>query len=149
MDDLISILVVLVLLAVGFFSGVYVEKKHYESIKQRERETLHVSAVTFGGKQTLPEARDAQMFVGSVVISTDYFKTFVLALRNLVGGRVIVYESLLDRGRREAILRMKEEAIAWGATQVLNVRFETSTIGGNSNNGPVSIEVIAYGTGIR
>jgi uncharacterized protein YbjQ (UPF0145 family) len=149
MDDLISIFVVLVLLAVGFFSGVYVEKKHYESIKQRERQTLHVPVVTFGAKQALPEAREAQMFVGSVVISSDYFKTFVLALRNLVGGRVIVYESLLDRGRREAILRMKEEAIAWGATQVLNVRFETSTIGGNSNSGPVSIEVIAYGTGIR
>jgi len=149
MDDLISIFVVLVLLAVGFFSGVYVEKKHYENIKKRERETLHVPVVTFGAKQPLPEARDAQMFVGSVVISSDYFKTFVLALRNLVGGRVVVYESLLDRGRREAILRMKEEAIAWGATQVLNVRFETSTIGGNSNQGPVSIEVIAYGTGIR
>ena len=149
MDDLISIFVVLVLLAVGFFSGVYVEKKHYENIKTRERETLHVPVVTFGAKQALPEAREAQMFVGSVVISSDYFKTFVLALRNLVGGRVVVYESLLDRGRREAILRMKEEAIAWGATQVLNVRFETSTIGGNSNRGPVSIEVIAYGTGIR
>ncbi len=149
MEDFISIFVVLVLLAVGFFSGVYVEKKHYESIKKRERETLQVPVVTFGAKKALPEAREAQMFVGSVVISTDYFKTFVLALRNLVGGRVVVYESLLDRGRREAILRMKEEAIAWGATQVLNVRFETSTIGGNANKGVVSIEVIAYGTAIR
>lgn len=149
MEDLLPIFVGLMLLTVGFFSGVYVEKKHYENIKQRERQTLHVPAVTFGAKQSLPEARDAQMFVGSVVISSDYFKAFVLTLRNLVGGRVVAYESLLDRGRREAILRMKEEAIAWGATQVLNVRFETSTIGGNANKGVVSIEVIAYGTGIR
>ena len=149
MEDLIPIITALILLAVGFFSGVYVEKKHYESIKERERQTLHVPVVTFGAKQALPEAGEAQMFVGSVVISSDYFKTFVLALRNLVGGRVVVYESLLDRGRREAILRMKEEAIAWGATQVLNLRLETSTIGGNSNKGTVSIEVIAYGTGVR
>ncbi len=149
MQDFMSIFVVLSLLAIGFFSGAYVEKKHYESIKKRERQTLHVPAVTFGAKQAFPEAGDAQMFVGSVVISSDYFKTFVLALRNLIGGRVVAYESLLDRGRREAILRMKEQAIAWGATQVLNVRLESSTIGGNSNKSTVSIEVIAYGTGIR
>lgn len=149
MEELLPILISLALLALGFFSGVYVEKKHYESIKKRERQTLHVPVVTFGAKQALPEAQDSQMFVGSVVISSDYFKTFVLGLRNLIGGRVVVYESLLDRGRREAILRMKEEAIAWGATQVLNLRLETSTIGGNSNKGTVSIEVIAYGTGIR
>ena len=148
-ENFLPIIVALILLTVGFFSGVYVEKKHYESIKKRERQTLHVPVVTFGAKQALPEAIDAQMFVGSVVISSDYFKTFVLALRNLVGGRVVVYESLLDRGRREAILRMKEEAIAWGATQVLNLRLETATIGGNSNKGTVSIEVIAYGTGVR
>lgn len=146
---ILNVVVVLGLLATGFFSGIYIEKKHYESIKKRERQTLHVPVVTFGAKQAFPEAGDAQMFVGSVVISSDYFKTFVLALRNLVGGRVVAYESLLDRGRREAILRMKEEAIAWGATEVLNLRLESSTIGGNSNKGIVSIEVIAYGTGIR
>ncbi|NER32314.1 MAG: YbjQ family protein, partial [Symploca sp. SIO1C4] len=42
-------------------------------------------------------------------------------------------------------LRMKEQAMAWGATQVVNVRMETTNIGTNSNG----IEVIAYGTGIR
>ena len=69
----------------------------------------------------------------------------------LWAGRIVVYESLLDRGRREALLRMKEQATAWGATQVINVRLETSNIGrsasGNSNM--VAIEVMAYGTGIR
>jgi uncharacterized protein YbjQ (UPF0145 family) len=49
------------------------------------------------------------------------------------------------------MLRMKEQGIAWGATQILNVRLETATIGGRSgnNNGLGSIEVIAYGTGVR
>ena len=63
---------------------------------------------------------------------------------------MVAYESLLDRGRREAILRMKEQAIAWGATQVINVRLETSSIGKQTGGkGLVSIEVIAYGTGIK
>ena len=72
-----------------------------------------------------------------------------MALRNILGGRVVAYESLLDRGRREALLRVKEQAIAWGATEILNVRYETSTIGGNNQKGIAAIEVIAYGTAIR
>ena len=56
-----------------------------------------------------------------------------------------MYESLLERGRREALLRMKEDAIAWGAVQILNVHLETSS----ANAGTVALEVIAYGTAIR
>ncbi len=45
---------------------------------------------------------------------------------------------------------MKEGAIAWGATKVVNVRLETARIGNqNGGNGLAAIEVIAYGTGIR
>lgn len=149
--DFLEILLLLVLLILGYLSGSYVEKRHYKSIRQREHQTLHVPLVTFGAKQSLPEAQEAQLFVGSVVISIDYFKRISAMLRSLVGGRIVVYETLLDRGRREALLRMKEQAMAWGATQVLNVRLETTTIGGRSGNnrGLGSVEVIAYGTGIR
>ena len=141
----------LMLFILGYLAGSFLEKRHYKSIRQREQETLYMPVITFGAKQPLPDLQNAQLFVGSIVVSVDYFKRISAALRNLVGGRVIVYESLLDRGRREAMLRLKEQAIAWGATQVFNVRFETSTIGGRSgnNNGLGSIEVIAYGTGVR
>ena len=151
MDALLQILIFLVLLILGYLMGSYFEKRHYKSIRQREQQTRHIPLVTFGAKQHLPETDDAQLFVGSVVVSIDYFKRISAALRNLVGGRITVYESLLDRGRREAMLRMKEQGIAWGATQILNVRLETATIGGRSgnNNGLGSIEVIAYGTGVR
>ncbi len=138
------------LLALGYFAGTYVEKQHYKSIKKRERQTLYLPTINFGAKQEIPEANDAALFVGNVVVAADYFKIFVAGLINLFGGRVIVYESLLDRGRREALLRMKEQAIAWGASKVLNVRLETSNIGNQAgNNGLVAIEIIAYGTGIR
>ncbi|MBE9076118.1 heavy metal-binding domain-containing protein [Romeria aff. gracilis LEGE 07310] len=143
-------IIFIALLAIGFFAGSYAEQKHYLEIKQRERKSLHVPLMNFGAKQELPYAHEAQMFVGSVVIANDYFKTFAATLHNLVGGRVVVYESLLDRGRREAVLRMKEEAIAWGASQVVNVRFETSNIGGQeTTRTPAMVEVIVYGTGIR
>ena len=44
---------------------------------------------------------------GSAVISIDYFKRMLAALRNIVGGEVKSYETLVDRARREATLRMK------------------------------------------
>ena len=144
-----DILVFLTLLGVGYFIGNRRERKHYEDIKRREKSTLHVPVMSWGAKQELPYAHDAEMFVGSVVVANDYFKTISASLRNLVGGRVTVYETLIDRGRREAMLRMKESAIEWGASQVLNVRFETANIAGQSRGGMGAVEIMAYGTGIR
>ncbi|MEO0431420.1 MAG: heavy metal-binding domain-containing protein [Cyanobacteria bacterium J06656_5] len=144
-----DILVFLILLGVGYFIGNRRERKHYEDIKRREKSTLHVPIMSWGAKQDLPYAHEAEMFVGSVVVANDYFKTISAALRNLVGGRVTVYETLIDRGRREAMLRMKESAIEWGASQVLNVRFETSNISGQNQAGSGAVEIMAYGTGIR
>ena len=150
MAFLIQLIVFLGLLATGYFVGVYFEKKHYTDIRHREKRTLDVPMVNFGAKTPIPHAHEAALFTGSVVISSDYFKSFTATLVNIIGGRIVVYESLLDRGRREALLRMKEEAIAWGATQVINVRLETSNISqSNTNNSMVAIEVMAYGTGIR
>lgn len=145
-----EIIVFLILLSTGYFVGNSLEKRHFQDLKKRERQILHLPVVTYGAKQKLPAAHEAALFLGSVVVSADYFKMFASSLRNIVGGRMVAYESLLDRGRREAILRMKEQAIAWGATQVVNVRLETSSIGKQTGGkGLVSIEVIAYGTGIR
>jgi uncharacterized protein YbjQ (UPF0145 family) len=81
-----------------------------------------------------------------VVISVDYFKTIAAALRNVFGGRVGAYESLLDRARREATIRMQEEAKKVGAQAVLNVKYETSRIGQQAGKSIGSVEVLAYGT---
>ena len=65
---------------------------------------------------------NAELVTGSVVISVDYFKRFVSFLRDIFGGRVGAYESLIDRARREAILRMKENAK--GADIILNLKLK-------------------------
>jgi uncharacterized protein YbjQ (UPF0145 family) len=97
----------------------------------------------------LPQAHQAQLFVGSVVVSSDFFKTFIAGIMNLLGGRITVYESLLERGRREALLRMEESAQAWGADRVVNIRIQTAELSGNSGKGVVALEVMVYGTGVR
>jgi uncharacterized protein YbjQ (UPF0145 family) len=137
------------LLGIGYFFGTRTEKQHFRELRQREQAVRGLGISATGAKAAGVEADQGQLFVGSVVIASDFFKTFVAGLINLVGGRITLYERLLERGRREAILRMEESALAWGAEQVINVRIQTAELSGNSGKGTVAVEVIAYGTGIR
>jgi uncharacterized protein YbjQ (UPF0145 family) len=61
------------------------------------------------------------------------------------------YSPLLDRARREALLRMKAQAAALSADMIINVRLETSSIGVGETNrkGLSSVEMLAYGTAVR
>ena len=88
---------------------------------------------------------------GSVVVSVDYFKRFLAGLRQLIGGRVKSYESILDRARREAVLRLKADAIARGYNAVVNVRLETTRMANarRGGEGIAGLEVLAYGTGLK
>ena len=70
-------------------------------------------------------------------------------LRNFFGGRVSAYETLVDRARREATLRMKQQADAWGADTICNVRIETSSISKGAKGRVGAVEVYAYGTALR
>jgi len=147
MELLIQLIVFVGLMTLGYVAGSIAEKRHYESIEKREREFLHLPAVTmkdvaFGESQVVR----SELVCGSVVISVDYFKRFLASLRNIVGGQVRSYESLLDRGRREAGLRMKGQAPK--ANIIVNVRLETASIAKNPQKGVTAVEVVAYGTAI-
>ena len=52
-------------------------------------------------------------------------------------------ETLLERGRREALLRMRDEAGLHGADLVMNIRLVTSIVMKGA------VEVIAYGTAVK
>jgi len=144
-----DLLLILGLIALGYFSGTWVEKRHYRSIIQRETELLPLPAVTFKTMDYAPETiAGSRMVTGSAVISIDYFKRFLASLRNIFGGTVKSYESLLDRARREALLRMKAEAR--DADIILNVRIETASIGRTAHRRSVGcLEAVAYGTAVR
>lgn len=141
-----DLIVLSIFLAVGYFFGRFYEKRHYKSIIKREAEFSNIPAIA---SRIVPASNppDASMLVtGSVVISVDYFKRFLASLRSLIGGRVVSYESLIDRARREAILRMKEQAQTLGADKIFNIKLETSSISKNAKGKIGSIEVLAYGT---
>ena len=56
------------------------------------------------------DASGAQLVSGSVVISSDYFKTFVAGFRAFFGGRFRGYETLLERARRDALWKSFHDA---------------------------------------
>jgi uncharacterized protein YbjQ (UPF0145 family) len=143
-----DLIIILVLLLFGYLFGQHAEKRHFRSILKREEQFR--SLLTFAKRFPFSdqENQNAQLVGGNVVISVDYFKRFVAALRNLVGGRVTNYESLLERARREALLRMKEDAKKRGLNTIVNVKLETASITKGSKNQVGAVEVYAYGTGL-
>ena len=148
MESLIQLIIFLVLLSLGYVFGRRAEHKHYQSIFAREDELRNI--IVTADKIPPPEyiRHNTSLVCGSVVISVDYFKTVTAALRNLVGGNIRAYETLLDRARREAILRMQQEAKLKNADAIINMKFETSRISGDAGKGLGSIEVLAYGTAL-
>lgn len=148
MEALIQLGIFLLLLLLGYLFGRRAEKKHYKSIFQREDELRHIVVINERFPPPDMLKLNTDMVCGSVVISVDYFKTVAAGLRGLVGGRISVYESLLDRARREAILRMQQQANTLGARMIVNMKFETSRVSGNAGRGIGSVEVLAYGTAL-
>ncbi len=141
-----NLVLFLLLLVLGYSFGRYAEQRHYRSIIRREKEYSDVVLTTVRRPAPGVELTGSELVAGSVVISVDYFKRFLAGLRNLIGGRMTSYETLLDRGRREAILRMKQQAKARGANMVFNVKMETASISKDGGSALGSVEILAYGT---
>ncbi|MGH1428799.1 MAG: YbjQ family protein [Arenicella sp.] len=150
---MIDLIILMILLCVGYLVGTYREKTHYKSILKREKKLKNI--LLFDTK-TVPaelhattEIIGGELVQGHVVVSVDYFKRFVAGLRKLFGGRLRSYESLLDRARREAVLRMKTQARRQGSNMIFNVKFETASISKGAGNRIGSVEVYVYGSAVR
>jgi uncharacterized protein YbjQ (UPF0145 family) len=133
---------------VGLVVGRIIERRHYASIRRREQQAadILVFAVRFPPPSLVAPAMS--LVSGSAVIADDYFKSLVASLHNLFGGRMRSYESLLDRARREAVLRMKAQARRAGAGMIVNVKMQTFAVPGRRPGSTRAVEVLAYGTAL-
>jgi uncharacterized protein YbjQ (UPF0145 family) len=138
-----------VLAVMGFVVGGFLERSHFKSIREREQQFLNFPAVPTSALEPSLAVLDAQLVTASVVVSLDYFKRILASFRNVFGGRVRSYESLLDRAKREAILRMKEQFP--DSHIIVNMRINTSRIGSThgGNKGLGAVEVLASGTVVK
>ena len=132
--------VVLFLLAGG--AGRVQERRHERSLVRREQELAHVIVVDVP-RSPGPASR-GELVIGHVVLGCDYGKQILARVRDIFGGEVRSFRRVLDRGRREALLRMQQQADQLGSDLVVNVRFTTAMLGSRL----LAAEVICYGTAV-
>ena len=145
----LQFIIPLSLVGVCFLIGKGIELHHFKKLAQREQE---LSGIIVTNLKTVPlQYANAHpiLVMGSAVIATDYFKVFAAGLRTLFGGEMKSYVTLMERARREAMVRLLEQAAEQGASAVWNIRYETSTTHGQQRKKPGGVEVLAYGTALR
>jgi uncharacterized protein YbjQ (UPF0145 family) len=129
----------------GWLLAGWFERRHIRSMSIREIPLQHISINNF--KDHPPcEPEGCTLLIGSVVVAHDYFRTLIIIIRRLIGGNIKPYERLVERGRREALIRLKEEADLRGIDKLINIRFGTTSVSGRFLH---AVEMVAYGTGIR
>lgn len=80
---------------------------------------------------------------GLTTQSKNVFSNIGAGLKNVVGGEIKAYTSMLHDSREKAIERLREEAQNKGADAVVMMRFDSGAIGGDMQS------VAAYGTAVK
>lgn len=138
----------LVMLFIGWFFGRMAERKHLARLDIDEAALAHIQTSNI---KTVPSGflPGGVLVSGNVVVAVDFFKVFIAGWKTLFGGHLRSYESLLDRARREALVRLLKQANDLGADAVYNVRYEFSSIGNQPSNTGGGVELLAYGTALK
>jgi uncharacterized protein YbjQ (UPF0145 family) len=146
---LFQFLPVLVLLILGYTIGSLAERRHLKRLTMREKRLKHIMVTDVRSLPSGCAPQPCGLVDGEVVIASDYFKTFAANLKKMIGGELRTYETLMERARREALLRVKEAAERIGANHIVNVRFATSNIGASGRRKMAAmVEMYAYGTAV-
>ena len=143
MESLIfQIVIFLILFTIGWGFGRHIERKHLEELVQQEKMLAYITMDT----NKFAQSSELGMLISSnVVISHDYFKYVIATIQNFFGGRLTSYESITERARREAIVRLKLKAQAMNAQHIMGVRLSTTELGMQGG----MVEVFAYATAVK
>ncbi|MFH7408054.1 YbjQ family protein [Acinetobacter variabilis] len=143
MDGLIiQIVIFAILFSVGFGFGRFNERKHLQYLDEQEQRLAYIRV---NNSRFIESTLPGHMISSNVVISHDYFKYAIANVQNMLGGRLTSYESVVERARREAIVRLKLEAEKIGADQIMGIRLSATELGMQGG----MVEVFAYGTAIQ
>lgn len=129
------------LFVIGWYFGMRAERRHLSRLAHDEQKYRHIS-VSSERFYEPSGVSESMLVIGSVVIAQDYFKVVAARLLSFFGKNLTVYESLLDRARREAVVRAKSQAAASEFHALYGLRFEMTEVGRG-------IEMIAYAVAIR
>ena len=148
--ELLVLLVTPVMLLGAWISGGMLERRHLKSLLLLESGSSGVLAITIEDLPPDWHVESCELVMGNVVISQDYFKRVAASIKSIFGGNIGVLEPLLERARREALIRMKGVAHARGYDTIINARIETASLASSRGNGKgtAGVEILAFGTAI-
>ena len=139
---LVKVIIFAILFLLGLAFGRYNEQKHLKQLAEDEQQLAYI---TVDNQRFAEYEATGQLITSNVVISHDYFKFVIASIHNFFGGRLKSYESILERARREALVRLKKEAAKQGATHIAALRLSSTEMGMEGG----MVEVFAYGTAIK
>ena len=142
--EFLSYVITPVMLLGAWISGRILERRHLTNLLLLESGSQGVLAITIEDLPPDWQVESCELVMGNVVISLDYFKRVAASIKGIFGGNIRVFEPLLERARREALIRMKGVAHARGHDAIINVRMETATLASarGDGKGTVGVEIL-------
>jgi uncharacterized protein YbjQ (UPF0145 family) len=160
-DDLIGVIWIIVSLTFSagpiLFSwlyGNYYQKEKVNQLVMRESAflTQHGRDNIHSISNLIPPKPIANcgLVMANISVGTSWWQTMIGRLHTIFGGNITMFDRVLNYGRREALQRLREQALQQGWDNVINVRLETARIVSSNNSDKGSAyEILAYGTGIK
>ena len=141
----------LFLLILGVVFGSMAERRHYADLMRREAalvDVIQTNSPTF--LEPITAEQPPMLVCAETVIATDYLKRFLASIRNFFGGEVRAFHSLMDRARRESVVKILEQAKAQGYNAICNLRLEPADVGGNVQpQGTAMVCIVGSATAYR
>jgi len=132
------------LLVLGWGVGRIKIRNHRKWLDTQDKFLEDIRLHNIKYKQSTESTAETFLVTGSLVLSIDVFRRLIATFIQIVGGEINNYSDLLDRGRRDALLRMKADARNVGAHDIYNIKIQSASIGANRG-----IEILAYGTAVK
>lgn len=124
------------------------EKNWLQNLEERENAYANKPMISFGTKNWNfnDNIKKSDMVVSEVVVGCDGLKFFLASLRCLFGGEVKILDKVIDIGRREALIRLKEQAPQ--SDVIIGVKIKTAMLNTIGQGFSPQCAIIASGTAI-
>lgn len=116
-----GVLVALLFNAAILLLGAWLERRHDRQLQQMEAATAGIRVFT--GRPPPDVKGEPQLVQAAIVMAPAPLGRFMLLIRRIIGGRVVTRQRDLQRTRRLALLRLREQARGLGAGVLAGVEF--------------------------
>ncbi|MCH2174973.1 MAG: YbjQ family protein [Lentisphaeria bacterium] len=134
-------------LVAGFIVNRVISNLHLKKLNARESRLKHIMVSQQRHTPSNLLIESGMIVTSEVVLSVGYFRSWIAGWIQLVGGNISGYEDVMQRARREAIVRVMEQAHQANAPFVWNLRIEAVDL--YLKKGGRCLAVIVTGTAMK